>query len=81
MMMNIYYSSNRNNIDDTNKLFYKVVISPILQNIHHISITHLIYCSPFGSIVMLCDPQSVAFRIRLEYEWLHTTSTAQSHMF
>lgn len=31
MMMNIYYSSNRNNIDDTNKLFYKVVIFPILQ--------------------------------------------------
>lgn len=28
MMMNIYYSSNRNNIDDTNKLFYKVVIFP-----------------------------------------------------
>lgn len=26
MMMNINYSSNRNNMDDTNKLFYKVVI-------------------------------------------------------
>lgn len=37
MMMNIYYSSNRNNIDDTNKLFYKVVIFPILQNVHYIS--------------------------------------------
>lgn len=31
MMMNTYYSSNRNNIDDTNKLFYKVVIFPILS--------------------------------------------------
>lgn len=26
MMMNMYYSSNRNNRNDTNKLFYKVVI-------------------------------------------------------
>lgn len=60
-MMNIYYSSNRNNIDDTNKLFYKVVISPILQNLHlYIDLIHDIIpvhsgvCGCCGSHRELC---------------------------
>lgn len=61
MMMNIYYSSNRNNIDDTNKLFYKVVIFPKFYKIYIIYRLNTRYNpSPLGSARALCQAQEGA---------------------
>lgn len=63
MMMNIYYSSNRNNIDDTNKLFYKVVIFPILQKFtSYIDLIHDIIGVHSG-VAEFCGSHRVVFAV------------------
>lgn len=68
--MNIYYSSNRNNIDDTNKLFYKVVILPNFTKFTlYIDLIHDIIPVHSG----LCEPSG-----RHRELWLHSAGTGRS---